>query len=169
MRWFGKAFVVTGWAVFASFNILDLRMHGYRDPPAPADVLKRYVSALRSEDYDRAMDCLLLTPSSQSRGALRLMLPELAQKMNRGDWDVEIVDNAQAGRFATLLYKTRKGREDIEPILLVRDGEQDWKLYHQNTAGGLNNVAMSEQDLADANSMIGWGRTRMRERGGSLQ
>lgn len=168
MNWFGKTMVISGWAVFALFNIVDLREHGFRDPPGPGDVLKQYVSALRSENYDRAMDCLLLTPSSQPRDALRLMLPELAGKMNRGDWDVEIVDNAQAGRFAALLYSTRKGRVDVEPILLVRDGADDWKLYHQNTAGGLNQVAMSAQDLADANSMIGWGRTRMRERGAGM-
>ena len=161
--------MITGWAVFASFNILDLREHGYRDPPAPADVLRRYVSAMRNENYDQAMDCLLLTPVSQPREALRLMLPELSRKMNRGDWDVEIVDNAQAGRFAAILYATRKGRSDVEPILLVRDGDEDWKLYHQNTSGGLNAVALSAQDLADADSMIDWGRNRMRERGASLQ
>ncbi len=160
--------VVTGWVVFASFNILDLRQNGFRDPPDPSTVLKRYVSALRNENYEQAMDCLLLTPSSQPREALRLMLPELSRKMNRGDWDVEVIDNARAGRFAALLYATRKGRSDVEPILLVRDGEADWKLYHQNTAGTLHDVAMNAQDLADANSMVGWGRDRMRELGTSL-
>ena len=163
MKGIGKALVITGWAVFASFNVLDIRQHGYRDPPLPADVLKQYVSAMRSQQYDRAMDCLLLTGVSQSRESLRLFLPELSEKMNRGDWDVSIVDNAQSGRFATLLYSTRKGRDDIEPILLVRDESANWKLYHSNTSGGLARVALSEKDMADANAMIGWGETRMRE------
>ncbi|MFO1522953.1 MAG: hypothetical protein U1G05_13110 [Kiritimatiellia bacterium] len=163
MKGIGKALVVTGWAVFASFNILDIRQHGYRDPLPPADVLKQYVSAMRGQDYDRALDCLLLTDVSQSRDSLRFLLPELSEKMNRGDWDVSIVDNAQSGRFATILYSTRKGRNDIEPILLVRDESENWKLYHSNTSGGLARVAFSEKDMADASAMIGWGETRMRE------
>lgn len=129
----------------------------------PDTVMSAYVNALRAGDLERAAAYLYLPMGVHDGTALREQLGRISSALQQGGANIRVADSRRESRIALVIYTTNAAGGDPNPVFLLKDTHDRWRLHHKATAGPLQKALRDRSDVLEVRALANWGARRMAE------